>query len=662
MHINKQYYSRKMKIKQIIFLGVLVFITNIAYSQHYYKSYNLDSIYTFQSQSESNKVILLEKGVVEYIYEDNNLTQYDLKHIVAFINSSEEVENNNVKYIPYNGTSEIIDARARVIKPDNQIIELDKSKILESYDEETGYKYKYFALEGLDVGSIIEYYYVLKKNPYYYGTKKIIQEEYPILEYQFDLLAPKNLYFEFNLKNDTSKIITDINNEEKNNWTINLHNVPPLIDEEESPYNLLLKQFIYKLDRNTSRNLKDISSYGKASQNVYNNIYNSLDKADNKSLNKFIKQIKIVDLTNIEESIYEIESYIKSNIHIVDYDSEELSKISSLIETKVASSYGITKLITNVLNSFNIKHQIVLTSDRTIIDFDKDFESFNYLEKYLIYFPETKNYMAPDEFEYRYGLVPPQYTNNYGLFIKQISIGELNTGMGKVKFIEPYDYDKTHHNLIIKGAINKDFSQVDLNIKQSSLGYYAAPIQPYLDLLSEDIKKDLLDETMENFIPNSTINNTKVVNGSASVVNKEPLVLDFDISNTDLIDLAGNKFLFKVGSLIGPQVELYSENKRNLPVYDNYKRTFDREIEIEIPEGYQIKNLNDLKINEEFVRDGETILIFSSDYIINSNVLKINIEEYYDQIYFDVNEYADYRRVVNSASDFSKTILIIEKN
>jgi len=651
-----------MKIKQILILGALVFITNIAHSQHYYKTYNLDSIYAYKSQSESNKVILLEKGVVEYIYEDNNLTQYDLKHIVAFINSSEEVENNNVKYIPYNGTSEIVDARARVIKPNNQIIELDKSKILESYDEETGYKYKYFALEGLDVGNIIEYYYVLKKNPYYYGTKKIIQEEYPILKYQFNLLAPKNLFFEFNLKNDTSKISTSINNEAKNNWTINLHNVPPLIDEEESPYNLLLKQFIYKLDRNTSRNLKDISSYGKASQNVYNNIYNSLDKSDIKSLNKFVKQIKIKDLKNIEESIYEIENYIKSNIHIVDYDSEELSKISSLIETKVASSHGITKLILNVLNSFNIKHQIVLTSDRTIIDFDKDFESFNYLEKYLIYFPDTKNYLAPDEFEYRYGLVPSQYTNNYGLFIKQISIGELKTGMGKVKFIEPYGYDKTHHNLIIKGAINEDFSQVDLNIKQSSLGYYASPIQPYLDLLSEDIKKDILDETMENFISNSTINKTNVVNGSASVINKEPLVLDFDISNTDLIDLAGNKFLFKIGSLIGPQVELYSENKRNLPVYDNYKRTFDREIEIEIPEGYQIKNLNDLKIKEEFVRDGETILIFSSDYIINSNVLKINIEEYYDQVYFDVDEYSDYRRVVNSASDFSKTILIIEKN
>lgn len=651
-----------MKIKQVLFGLMLVMFANAVSAQRYYQSYKLDSIYSYQSNEDFQKVVILEKGVVEYAYENGDLVQYNLKHFVEYINSNEEVENNNVKYVPINGDSEIVDARARVIKPDKSKIELDKTKILDSYDEETGYKYKYFALEGLDKGDIIEYFYVLKKNPYFYGTKYTIQEEYPILHYQFDLIAPNNLFFEFNLLNDTTEVVANLNDEDKNYWKIDLYNVPELIEEEESPYSLLLKQFIYKLDRNTSMNLKDISSYGKASQNVFNNMYNSLDKSDKKSLNKLIKQIKIKDVSNVDDAVYTIENFIKNSIHLVDYDNGELSKISTIIETKVASSYGLTKLIVNVLNSLDINHQIVLTSDRTELEFDKNFESYNYLSKYLIYFPETKDYMAPDEFEYRYGLIPFQYTNNYGLFIKKISIGELITGMGKVKFIKPYGYDKTHHDLIISGSIDEEFSQVKLNIKQSSLGYYAAPIQPYFEFFNEDVKKDILDETMENFIPNSTIESTKVTNGSGNDLNKKPLILEFDITNTDLVDVAGNKYLFKVGSLIGPQVELYSEKERTLPVYDNFKRTFDREISIEIPKGYSIKNIDDLKITEEFSKDDQTILVFKSNYKLEGNILKITIEEYYDQIFFDLEEYKEYRRVVNSASDFSKVVLVIEQS
>jgi hypothetical protein len=651
-----------MKIKHIIYSILAILFCVSANAQQYYKSYNIeDSTFSYQGKNDFKKLVLLEKEVVEYIYENDNLQQYELKHKVEIVNSNEEVENNNVKYIPYALNTEIVDARARVIKPDGKKLELDKSKILESFDEETETYYKYFALEGLAKGDIIEYFYVLKKKPYYYGTKKVIQEEYPILDYQFELLAPKNLIFEFNIINDTTTVKNITTDEEKNIWEIKLNNIPELIEEQDSPYKLLLKQFVFKLDRNISMNLKDISSYGKASQNVYNNFYNNIDKSDIKAIAKLAKQIKVKSDQNLDDKIYLIENFIKSNIHMVEYDSKELSKISSIIESKVASSFGITKILINMLKHFEINHQIVLTSDRTKMKFDKDFEAFNYLEKYLVYFPETKKFIAPDEFEYRYGLIPIACFDNYGLFVKEISIGDLNTGLGKIKFIEPLGYDKTHHNLIIYGKIKPDFSDVRLNIKQSSLGYYASPIQPYLNLISEDIKKNILDETMESFIPNSKIHATEVKNGSASSINIDPLILEFDITNTDLIDVAGDRFLFKIGSLIGPQVELYSESERKLPVYDNYKRTFDREIQIQIPDGYTIKNLHDLEMSEKFEKDGKLILIFESKYTLKDNLLKISIKEFYDQIYFSLDEYSDYRRVVNSAADFSKIVLVIQK-
>ena len=42
-------------------------------------------------------------------------------------------------------------------------------------------------------------------------------------------------------------------------------------------------------------------------------------------------------------------------------------------------------------------------------------------------------------------------------------------------------------------------------------------------------------------------------------------------------------------------------------------------------------------------------------------MIKVNIHEYYDQIEYTVEEYPYYRDVVNSASDFNKVVLILER-
>ena len=327
----------------------------------------------------------------------------------------------------------------------------------------------------------------------------------------------------------------------------------------------------------------------------------------------------------------------------------------------MASSFGITKLLANTYQILGINHQIVLTSDRTILEFDPDFESYNYLSKYLFYFPDTEDYIIPSSFEYRYGLLPYEYTNNYGLFIKPVALGNLKTALGKIKFINPYGYDKSVHNHDVKAVISEDFSQVNLHVVQTSLGYYAAPLQAYIDILSEDIKTNIAEETMENFVAKSEITKWDIKNGTGSLVNKKPLLMEFDAINTELIDIAGDKYLFKVGELIGPQVELYSEEERRLPVYSDYKRTFDRTIEIEVPKGYKVKNIDDLKVHSEFVKNNEMKLLFDSKYTLTDNIIKIDIHEFYDQIYFNLDEYQYYRNVVNSASDFNKIVLILEK-
>jgi len=627
-----------------------------------YKNYKWEEKeWDFPTETEEDKILLYNKDLVEFAFDGDFFIEYYLLHIVEYIHTEEAVEANNRKYIPFGQQAEVIEAKAKVIKPDQSSIVLDKSKILSSYDEQTGAKYKYFALEGLQKGNIIDYYYVVKKNPDYTGNVMVFQSEYPLKKYEFDLYAPPNLIFSFKTKNEEMKVQKDTAMEDKNHWYLELENIPALKKEESAPYSLLLKKLIYKLDENLANNTKNITSYGKASQNVYTNIYEGLNKKDEKALLKLIKKMKIEEDLNEEQKIGLIENYVKSNINLIEARDEKYSEIASIIPDKVATRFGITKLFANIFKLMEIEHDLVLTSDRTQSLFDPDFESFHYLSKYLIYFPTTNEYIAPDDFAHRNGLIPYQYTNTHGLFIKEVKIGDFQTGLGQVKFIDLLPYERSSYDHLVSARIEEDFSNVYLEADHLTSGYYAVFLQPYLESLSKDIVENITDETLKNYLPHFENETAEWVNDKAELTGLAPLILKTTGNSTELIDVAGNRYLFKIGELIGPQMELYSEEERKLPVYDEYKRAFIRKLTIEIPKGYKVQNPEVLNVNESHVVDGDTLMMFNSRYEITNNTITVDIEEYYDKVYFTLEEYPAYRNIVNSASDFNKAVLVISE-
>lgn len=650
-------------MKRTFFITTALVLTaiNLLSQDLFYKGFNWTNENWNTTELSEAKTILLNHEVIEFTFEGENFIEYYFYRQVEHINHDDEVEQNNKKYIPYSGASEIVEAKARVVKPDSSFIELDNSQILYSEDEETGRKYSFFALEGLEIGDVIDFYYVIKKVPGYHGNFTNIQSEYDLNTYRFELFAPQNLIFAFSLKNDTNKVVFDTTAAENHHWTLDLTEVPALKQEEEAPYGSLQKYIVYKLDENISTGTKNIVNYGVASQNIYANMYSSVDKDELKSLEKFLKKLKLDINAPVDTNIRKIEDYVKTNININEYADERFDNISFAIANRICTDFSMTKILVNAYKLKGIKHELVVTTDRSKKYFDEDFESFHNLDDYLIYFPETKGFLCPNIFEYRYPLIPAHFADNKGLFIKEVSLGEYKSGLGKVKYIDALPYKSTHHNMEIKASISEDFSQVDLQITQSGLGYYANYLQAFLDLISDDVYDNIGKDYLEGIMVDLESDNWTFENIGAHNMNKLPLLFICDAINKNMIEYAGNKYLFKVGDIIGPQMEMYSEDERELPLHDNYKREFVRHIEIEIPEGYEIKNPEDLVILTEYTKDGEQVLLFESSYHIEGATLMIDINEYYDQLYYTVEEYAYYRNVVNSASDFNKITLVIDK-
>ena len=107
---------------------------------------------------------------------------------------------------------------------------------------------------------------------------------------------------------------------------------------------------------------------------------------------------------------------------------------------------------------------------------------------------------------------------------------------------------------------------------------------------------------------------------------------------------------------------MYQEKQRQSSVHEDFKRSYDSQINIKIPRGYSFKNLEDLKISESYKDEEITLFSFISSYGIENGVLKIQIKEFYNKNIIEVPIYESYRKVINGAANFNKVVLVMIKN
>lgn len=652
-------------MKQILHL-LFFLLPIIGFSQinPFHVSYNWEESPSYEQPTDSTQSMtaLKDKYVVEFAYTDeNNLTEYNLEHQVLWLNSDDTIEDYNKIYLPYSSNSELLISKARVITKQGKVIVLDDSKILTAKDEENGKQYKYFAFEGIDKGSFIEYYYVEKKHPSYKGTALRLLSSFDKKNVEFDLFSPKNLIFDFKSYNDIPAISRDTLSKEKLHWKLSLPELKGLEKESQSPYQASRISLVYKLDKNLKNNSNDISSYGIVAQNIYSYYNAEPSKKAKVLLDKFISEA-ISDRGMDEESkIRSIDRFIKTNVFLSEGNGDELKDLNEILNKKVANTTGMIKLYVALLNELKIKHEIVITSDREKLKFDKDFEAQNFLTDFLFHFTKSNSYLSPNKTETRYGYPPANLTDNYGLFIKEVSVGDFKSGLGKIKYIESLNADKTQDRMIIDVDFDEnDISKNSIKLTRSFTGYYAMPIQPYMHLINGKDREELLDGLGKTMNENVKITKKEVNNVSSDSFGIDPLEFIIEVESDGFTEKAGNKYLFKVGELIGRQVQMYQEKERILPLEDDFKRSYYRTINIKLPKGYKVANLEDLNIDNTYVNDGKELLSFKSYYDVKNDVLSITADEHYRINLIDTSIFEDYRKVINSAADFNKITLVLE--
>jgi hypothetical protein len=617
-------------------------------------------------ESQETAIILKDKRLIEYAYDQKTgrLFMYDTRHKIIRVNSHSAIEEFNKVYIPMRNALSIIEIKARFISKTGRIVELDKNQIKDLDNPYNAGLFKIFAISGAEVGGEIEYIYTLKQQPRFFG-REVFQTSVTAKDVSFEIVTPKNLVFEAKSYNNFPPMEMDIDRyADKNVLGVYVNKVESLTPELYSYYHANLMRVDYKWSYDKDETEKaHLMTWDYLGELFHSDIYSfnkKMTAIDRQKMEKLLKKIIPASATTMEDKIKAIEKYIKQNIRLAENSHNKEENPLEVLKNKYGSEIGIVRLFAALFTLADVEHEVVLTTDRTYAKFDRDFETFNYLDKYLFHFPNTQHFLAPHSPEYKYGTVPYHYTHNQGLFISPSYEG-FDIFSSKIQEIPASEYQSNYDVTELSVKFTPNFSNTKIHLKRSFSGYYAVNLLYHYENSSEEQKKEVIENVLRRFG-----NDIKVTNVEVKHQQDDPYTdyfkIEADLTTSSPIEYAGNNFLFRIGDLMDKHEKISKEQERHLHIERDYQQGVHKIIYLEIPEGYWIKNITSLNQDAFIEENGERTAAFTSRYdVVGNNLIRIEIEEFYKKIDYSKDKIQDFHKITNAAASFNKIALIFEK-
>lgn len=640
----------------LILLGTVVSGQDVMETSSWKESPGLSNVE--DDFKDENVVCIFDNEKREFRYnEDGDLELLFTMHRRFRISNDESINQFNKLSVSLNNVIEVLDIKARVIKPNGQVVEFDRENIKEVKDEESQNNYKIFAIDGIEKGDDIEYFILRKMNGSSFG-QAFFQFDYPVQQASFELISPQNLLYDTKGYNGFPTAQHEERKDGRHRYFCTLKNIPEIKERKYAYITPNRMRLEYRLDYNTSRGQSQLLTWNDAAERVYEMMYHNVNP---KQVQKWLKTINVKQ-GDVLSQIARIEEYLKSNVYVQDFDIPEFSDFDFILEKKVSGEQGIVRLFVNLLKALDIPHEIVLTSPRDELRFDAGFQSWNYLDKYLIYFPNQEVYLDPTERFYRLGLVDGEVTATQGLFIEVVKFGDFESAVGKIKDIKPASFEANYDNMNIEIAVDVDNAVAKVINTRGFKGLSGGYFNLIYKSLDEEQKQNMLKSLMETKAPNPVYNQLKVVDKSdIGFIENADFIIYSDFSCSSFIEIAGNKLLLNMGESIGPQEELYYEEERKDGGEYGFNRMYYRKIKVNVPQGYRIVNpeVADMNIIEK--EGEEPVFGFISTHTYEGDIYTVTIDEYYKRIFITPEQFEGFRAVVNGAANFNKVVLVLEK-
>jgi len=637
-----------------IYLSLLFSILSvvIAWGQDifYYPNYQWEETPKTDDFAEKSSFVIQDYRIVEFSPTDNSLMLYKTVHKSVWINDDNTLEGFNKVFIPLGRGQKLVRIDARTIKSNGEILELNQDNIKEMENLEEYGNFKIFAIEGAEIGTVVEYIYTVSEENAISGSE-IMQEEIAIADAEFVLRAPEYLQFDVKTYNGLAKP-KKYKNGMLIEWRSATENHPPLYEELYATTRANQGKVAYRLQYNTNGYMpkKEIMGWVMVANRFREIVYVEGPKGPK----KLFKDLKLDKKKTEEEKIKAIDFYIKNNIALKPDSGPAFSEMADILERKNANELGMLRLYSALLTEAEIPHEVVISSNRYNARLDPEFPDFDILGELLIYFPQHDTYINPDRIEYRYGFPASTAINNHALFLTP----------------DNYRLDKivpppAEENMIIhesKLRFAEDMNKVIVDKYNSWTGYRAFTMRAFYKYQTEEGRALVTTDRVSNGIEDAVVSSFKSENIDIDdSADNKPLVYNSTIESSSLIENAGNLFLVNIGQIIGGQTELYQEQERSNPIEMDYPITYTHKIQFEVPKGYEVSGLEDGNFIKKCEVDGDLIAQFHSTAKVEDGLVSVEVVEFYKNVEFPKEQYEPFREVINAAADFNKLVLILEK-
>jgi hypothetical protein len=658
--MNKQ---MSMKMKQTGWLAFLLLAASFGRAQQGFITWepNPQPHKVSTRFAKESAVVLHDKRMHVYKADPKeglrvHITNYKL----IKVNDDKGVEMYNRTYLPVPGNGAITNVKARVISPGGKVTDLPDNKIFDV--EEEGRRYKKFAMEGVESGSEVEYMYTTEKDLYFFGLEVLQNNASPTELAEFVLMVPEHLVFSVKGYNGV-QVSTDTVINQQRVVTASSENIMTIDEEKYGERTPMMRNIQYKLSYNLAKDKASrLFTWSDLAKNVYTNYSTATDK-EAKAVADFLKGLPLSGNESEEQKVVALEDYLKSAIN-VDKDAigEDASKIERIVKTKVADYEGFIRLFILSMEKLAIRYQIVYPSKRNDLPLDEKLENFRLAEEIAFFFPSTGNFLEPVNQMLRYPFIDPFMAATKGLFIKPTTIGSFKSAIALFDSIPIKGVTQSTHDMQVSMRFNEALDSVLIHSQQQLLGYGAMYYRPALQFLPKDKAEEFKKEIVKSVANSENIRNIKVANTAMTdyYLNK-PFIIEADITNGNIVEQAGGKLLLKIGEVIGPQAEMYQEKPRQLPITMQYPHNLDRDIQLEIPAGYFIKNPDDIKFNVTDLPGDKATMGFISNYTIVDNKLIIKVHEFYTLVNYPIGMLEPFKKIINASADFNKVVLVLEK-
>ncbi len=615
-------------------------------------------LFPLSAQEVNEPVLVLkDKRVIEYVYDANQALQMvETVHKIIRINSQNALNTHNKIYIAAHNLLTILHLQARFISASGKITNFDQANLKELTDQ-TGEAYKLFAIEGAAVGGEIEYFYTLQKKPMLFG-REILQTDLLAKEVEFELIAPKQLIFEAKSYNGLPEVVSS-GQKYKSKNTLSLH-LPQLPASTTADFGVAnaakLMRIDFKLAYNAQNPDQKLFTWANIAQLIGEKMYDFRLQ----NLKKFqplankVKEIAKNKKTHTDK-IQAIEEWLKTTIRLVPSAKDESLEVA--FENNYANSATLTKLFLFGLQTAQIPHQLVVTSNRQQALFDSEFPNWYCLEKYLIWFPTTQQFLSPTDKGFRYGFVPYQFTDNQGLFIDFVS----NFAYSTIQKIPAQRAMQNTDRATFQLSIDPTQEKVNGYWHSEWQGYYASPLcEVYA---GKEDKQQFWQNYLRQYVPAIEVNNLKLNGKSTATASPVSTLPTFSlmaaVQTNELLQKAGDKLLFDIGKLLTltpPTIEANSSQEFSITCEQTYQRT----IIFNIPAGYIVRNLEDLNFSAILATAEQPTTWFQSHYTLEGNRVTVHIAAVYGNRHFAATEKQGFEEIIGKQEAFAQTILVLQ--